>query len=311
MQIEIMAAGKGLRKKGAPLKNHYHSATTTALAVSILFVTISQFYLNISTDISGELQQQIGPNWSVDTQQNKDGPGQFGRVINISSTPSIGPSYIGQLNSTHVDYLVSFPWWDSRINKTNFRRGTKIWAHPTVRMVQDMIANTGPNDAFIDIGANVGFMTHYAVNSKRPVYAVEPISWNIAKLCEGARANINRGWVDASIVRENFHLFHAAAGPEFKSVVEITRPSDELGKFDAASLSRDAIAQKDVVTERIPMITVDLLIPNDVNVGAVKIDVQGHEYGVLLGMKKLLSRRVGYPKYVFYEDDVGMTKLAG
>lgn len=154
-------------------------------------------------------------------------------------------------------------------------------------------------------------MCNYAINSKRPTYAIEPISWNVAKIAEGVRANIERNWADGDFVRKNFHLYHAAAGPNLLTMVNITRPSDSIGHFDASSLSRAALDQNDVVTEHIPMLTVDSIIPDNKDVGAVKIDVQGHEFGVLLGMKKILSREVGYPKYVFYENDPIVTKLAG
>ena len=174
-----------------------------------------------------------------------------------------------------------------------------------------LINETNVGDAFIDVGANVGFMALYALNRKTPVYAIEPISWNVAKICEGINANIERGWVTSEVARERFHLYHAAAGPSARPWINVIRPSDDVGHFDAASLSKEALGQTDLVTERIPLITVDSLIPNNLNVGVVKIDVQGHEFGVLSGMKKLLGRKVGFPKYVFYEDDHVVTRLAG
>ncbi|KAL9183010.1 hypothetical protein ACHAXT_004797 [Thalassiosira profunda] len=195
--------------------------------------------------------------------------------LDCQNIEPIEPVFVGQLNSSDTPYFVSFPWWDSRINKTNFKARKPIWTHQTVRDVQAIINASSINDVFIDIGANVGFMSLYAFNRGSPVIAVEPISWNIAKICEGVAANIKRGWaVDAHNLRH----------------------------FDAAPLSREALSQKDLVTECIPLVTVDSLVPNDVSVGVVKIDVQGHEYGVLKGMTNLLSRNDGFPKYVFYED---------
>lgn len=47
------------------------------------------------------------------------------------------------------------------------------------------------------------------------------------------------------------HLYHAAAGEEWMASVNITRPSDEIGHFDAASLSKEALGQEDLVTETI------------------------------------------------------------
>lgn len=233
------------------------------------------------------------------------------KQVDFQSVDPIDPIYIGQLNSSDVPYLVSFPWWDSRVRKVNYLKKKPIWAHPTVMSVQQLINDTEVDDAFIDVGANVGFMALYALNRKNPVFAIEPISWNIAKICEGIDANVKRGWATPDAARDKFHLYHAAAGPSAKSWIDVTRPSDAVGHFDAASISKEALGQDDVVTERIPLITVDSIIPNDLNVGVVKIDVQGHEYGVLMGMKQLLGRKVGFPKYVFYEDDPKVTLLAG
>ena len=151
-------------------------------------------------------------------------------------------------------------------------------------------------------------LANYGTALGRPVYAIDPISYDIAKIiCEGLKANVEQGWVK----QELLHLYHAAAGPQYDPSITITRPSDEIGKFDQASLSREAVDHEHVVKERIPMITVDSIIPDNVTVGVVKTDVQGHEYDVLMGMGKLLSRKIGYPAHVFYEDHHGVTGKAG
>ncbi|KAL9183014.1 LOW QUALITY PROTEIN: hypothetical protein ACHAXT_004801 [Thalassiosira profunda] len=205
--------------------------------------------------------------------------------LDCQNIEPIEPVFVGQLNSSDTPYFVSFPWWDSRINKTNFKARKPIWTHQTVRDVQAIINASSINDVFIDIGANLKF-----------VKVLLPISNEAGLLMPIIYVCI---------------MYHAAAGSFGNEMVNITRPSDSLGHFDAAPLSREALSQKDLVTECIPLVTVDSLVPNDVSVGVVKIDVQGHEYGVLKGMTNLLSRNDGFPKYVFYEDDEQLTRLAG
>lgn len=279
-----------------------------------IFESLIILYIGLALYISGKHNDTTASSSSylLDMPNNsRSSSHSVVKTVDFQHIDAIEPVNIGQLNSTFIPYLVSFAWWDGKIKKVNFLNKRPIWAHPTVREVQRLIEDTEISDAFIDVGANVGFMALFALNRKQPVFAVEPISYNIAKICEGIDANIERGWCTLDNARQQMHLYHAAAGEEWMASVNITRPSDEIGHFDAASLSKEALGQEDLVTETIPLITVDSIIPDDMNVGVVKIDVQGHEIDVLRGMEKILSRRKGYPKYVIYEDDHLVTKLAG
>jgi hypothetical protein len=78
-------------------------------------------------------------------------------------------------------------------------------------------------------------------------------------------------------------------------------------------LSREAVKQGDVVTEQIPMVTIDYsIVPNDMAMGVVKLDVQGHEHGVrTLWHENALNRDSGYPTHVFNEDHHELTGDAG
>jgi FkbM family methyltransferase len=197
-------------------------------------------------------------------------------------------------------YFISFSWWDKRL-KLN-QMGNPVTSNPSVVTIQRLLQNTSHDAALVDVGANVGFMSHYGLALGRPVYAFEPISYNVAKLCEGIRIS-NTG--------SFYHLYHAAAGPAYQQNITITRPSNKIGYFDQTSLTRSNVKHQDTVEEVIPLLTVDSIIPPQTKVGVVKIDVQGHEYGVLQGMKQLLSRKLNFPKYVFYENDKEMIGKAG
>lgn len=68
---------------------------------------------------------------------------------------------------------------------------------------------------------------------------------------------------------------------------------------------------KTLVEEVVPMLKLDDMVPTNLPVGLVKIDVQGFEWPVVQGMKGLLERTSGYPKIVHYEEQARVTTLAG
>ncbi|GAX28458.1 hypothetical protein FisN_4Hu351 [Fistulifera solaris] len=204
-----------------------------------------------------------------------------------------------------IPYQVSFSWWDRRLKHPQF--GTaEMEYNDSVQTVQRLLRDT--EGAFIDVGANAGFMTQYGLALKRPTYAIEPISYNVAKLCEGYRANVAKKY---ALAATPFFLYHAAAGSEYVPEIAITRPADEVGYFDQSSLSRAAVLQQKVTEERIPLITIDSIIPLSLPVAVLKIDVQGYEYAVLQGAKQLLQREERYPEYVFFEESPTHIQKAG
>ena len=66
-----------------------------------------------------------------------------------------------------------------------------------------------------------------------------------------------------------------------------------------------------LVEEVVPMVRLDDIVPKNVPVGLVKIDVQGFEFPVVQGMIGILERTSGYPKIVHYEEQKRVTTLAG
>lgn len=218
------------------------------------------------------------------------------------------------LRINHLSFLLGISAclyrWDARLRRPNFKAGRPLQSNPSIRTIQRLLSNTTDGSALVDVGANVGFMTMFGVALRRPVFSIDPITYDIAKLCEGVRANMERkiSAPDAPPLR----LYHAAAGPEYAPNITILRNSDRVGKFDQSSMSKEVMGDKqDLVEEVIPQITVDSIVPEVFPVGVVKIDVQGVEHGVLLGMKKLLSRKEGYPKFVFFEDIDNIIRKAG
>ena len=206
-------------------------------------------------------------------------------------------------------YLISFSWWDPRGWK--YEQMSVAKANDSVESIQKLILESVPGAAFLDIGANVGFMTFFAPATGRPVYAFEPISYNVAKLCEGYLMNLLARTLSNS--RKLVNIFHMAVGPKNISGIEMSRPPNSIGHFDTASRSAGAVpfSRSDLVVEKINMVRIDEIVPPDVPIGVIKIDVQGHEEGVLMGMSRILARKTGYPTAIFFEDDPKLTTQAG
>ena len=241
------------------------------------------------------------------------------KAVRCNDIKMNAPMRITGMQSIGAKYMVSYSWWGHRgaiIKHGGHKRNYKEMQEPTgndsIMHVQQLINKSPPGSAFLDVGANVGFMTFYAPATGRPVYAFDPIKYDIQKICEGLLGNI---WSEKFSwdMAKRVNIFHAAVGPENKDVVKMTRPSDAVGYFDQSSLSSSAVSMSasQTVTENVPMVRLDDIIPDDVPVGHVKIDVQGHEEGVLKGMTKILSRTTGYPSSILFEDDPVMTRKAG
>ena len=166
-------------------------------------------------------------------------------------------------------------------------------------------------EIYIDVGANIGQTSMPALVRGIETYAFDPIEYDIRRICEGHQTNLQRGHATTG---RNFHLYRTLVGNELKAEAEIYRPEEGFGKFEQSSLyaNRIGVVRKPkLVTEIVPMVTLDYIIPEDKPIGLVKIDVQGAELIVVHGMTKILSRSKGYPPVIFYEEQARGNQRAG
>ncbi|MGB1604644.1 MAG: hypothetical protein ACPIOQ_68570, partial [Promethearchaeia archaeon] len=113
-------------------------------------------------------------------------------------------------------------------------------ANEEVHHVQRLVLQSAAGAALVDVGANVGFMTFFAAATDRPVFAFDPIGYNVAKLCEGLM--VNRAASTLSRVQGDLvHIFHAAVGRRHQGSINVTRPADSVGFFDQSSLTATAV----------------------------------------------------------------------
>lgn len=207
-------------------------------------------------------------------------------------------------------------------------------------LLDQQILNIQSDSLFIDVGANIGQMTLTGLIRNIHTMAFDPLEYDITKICSGVKETMERGLISPTSM-EKLHLYRAVVGNESRGNVSITRPDDGFGKFEQASLFKDTIGEflymdvyyalihsvqltknpiilagvarkpQTLVEEVVPMVKLDDIVPTNLPVGLVKIDVQGFEWPVVQGMKGLLERTSGYPNIVHYEEQERITTLAG
>jgi len=142
-------------------------------------------------------------------------------------------------------------------------------------------AETGPGDAFFDVGANIGIFTIMAARRVGPeghVYAFEPHAGNVVALLRNVAAN----GLDDRVTVMSCALSAGAGYLPF--AYRSLESGDGLGEVGAAG--RDGAHSELKATD-----SADRLVEQGVvrPPTLVKIDVEGHEQQVLQGMSGLLS----------------------
>ena len=210
-------------------------------------------------------------------------------------------------------FVVSFPKWvgHSRAKDQMLEDDGGSTSYQFLPEIRD-------GEIYIDVGANIGQTSMPALVQKGlETYAFDPLEFDIVRICEGWQANLDRGYVPpqvGGVVDPPFYLFRTLVGDQLQESFNISRPYDDFGKFEQASIFSNTIGvmvKPKLVTESVPMLTLDALIPPHKAIGLVKIDVQGAEMMVVKGMTQILSRSTGYPAMILYEEQARVTNGAG
>lgn len=132
-----------------------------------------------------------------------------------------------------------------------------------------------PKRTAIDVGANAGVYTHVLLDLKAPVTAIEanPIMAANLKRLYGRKAQVV-----------------CAAASSSEGLVKLRIPKGVSGNlYGVATIEvQNTLNNAKIEEIEVPQITLDSL--DTVSVGFIKIDVEGHEFDVLLGAKTILER---------------------
>lgn len=132
-------------------------------------------------------------------------------------------------------------------------------------------------DHFINVGANIGYYICHALNKNKTVTAVEPVTRNLHYLLQNIKAN---GWESKS------EVFPIALS-ESNSILNI------WGGNTGASLIQGWASIPDNYVTQVPVLTLDRIIGNTIDNKRtlILVDIEGAEYFLLLGAKKILDNK--------------------
>lgn len=148
------------------------------------------------------------------------------------------------------------------------------------KVVQNTIK---PDDVCLDIGANIGYYVLQEARLCRKVFAVEPVRESVELLMNNIRLNNYK----------NVSVFQLACGDENKDT--IINVSSRRNWSSIHPCNDRTFVRQDLIQ----MVTVDDFIMMDEWPTFIRMDVEGYEYEIVKGMKRLFAS--GRPLKLFIE----------
>ena len=177
---------------------------------------------------------------------------------------------------------------------------TNIRIPEEYRILLNLTKKISQNRVVVDVGGNCGLFSIPTTMEGYKVYTFEPVSMNVEILELNKKEN---NCTNMTIVPKALSNFNGT------KKIYVPYCSDNTS-FDL-SVAVSNMKNKNYREENVECITFDTWLDENENpdVGFIKIDVQGFEYEVLLGMQKFLSQCSNV--YLFLEWDERHTSKAG
>lgn len=151
-----------------------------------------------------------------------------------------------------------------------------------------------PNTSFLDIGANIGIHSLSAAIVKGvQIYSFEPVEFIREKLNKNIKLNLY----------DNIQVVPAALSNENKVIkTNFSSESSNQGTFSILS-------EENGVNEISCIRGDDFVLENKIdNISVIKIDVEGFEYSVLMGLKETIKKQ---KPVIFFEFDINYISRDG
>ena len=220
--------------------------------------------------------------------QNKDLIPDYFTQINF---PDMDVSDMDEYQLTYngFDFTLAIPDYWVKI----YRGQKKEPLYGDYCQMLDLVKNTSKERYVLDIGANHGLFSVPASKLGYKVFGFEPVAKNVRSLLLARELNNLK----------EFDIFHLALSNK-NDVVDIYVPEcpDNASLSQAAAISN--MRGKEFNVEKVDAVRFDDWIiahPNFMDIGFIKMDVQGSEYNILEGMEAYLRSANDITMIVEYE----------
>jgi FkbM family methyltransferase len=168
-----------------------------------------------------------------------------------------------------------------------------------ISVVEAIFRLTDPSDVFLDVGANIGYMSAAAVSANaREIYSFEPhptlfdrLSRNIAMWEEACPAIAGRVQCKQAAVSEKPGHTTLYIPSGFKTNTGISSLEADAGRVPGLTLDVRTTTLDEIIGER--------------SIGVLKIDIEGHEFKAFAASRKI--RDASRVRDIIFEDFDGMT----
>ena len=210
-------------------------------------------------------------------------PQFFSRPEYLFRPSALGRRLQRQFEKGNAVEEVMLPWGAPILIESAELIGSNLWKVGIYDLIvaESLMRLADSGEYCLDVGANIGLMTSalaYAVGTVGHVVSFEPSPGVIPKLEQNVELWRTRlGWRQVTV--------EAVALSRSNGEAILTVPFESENSPGIASMEPDRAGESVTVPTR----TLDSIQPEDTTVGVMKIDVEGHELGVLSGATDLLS----------------------
>ncbi|KAJ7559982.1 hypothetical protein O6H91_04G109700 [Diphasiastrum complanatum] len=297
--MQPLIKARGLRRPDGVLKQQTSLIPCTFLVLVLCFLLVASIFsasVRCPSKDADALQVRTHPVWARLPSNLQE--------FDCVNSPQAAPVFAHRVEGVKYPFFISIADLGSpdKPNR-NFQRMIKgkLFQKPAIsetvqKVLEKLKAHTfrGESLLVVDVGANVGMAAFAAAAMDVRVIAFEPVLENVLRVCDGLY--LNRA---SQLVK----VYHTAVS-DVPGNITLHKV---MGRLDNSAVSASgaklAFQSNKVIPFTVSTVTLDSVIPDNLAVSLLKVDVQGWELHVLKGATKLLSRPAARAPYLIYEEN--------